>query len=352
MAQQLTAEIEGEFIYLDLENPRDLARLSDAELYLSENADKLICIDEIQLRPDLFNLLRSLIDRDRRAGRFIILGSASPDLLRGSADSLAGRIAYVELSPLSFMEIEREIDRKTHWLRGGYPDALLAKNNNEAMRWLKNYIQTYVQRDLGQLGLNVSSVMVFRLLSLLSHIHGNLINFSSVSRSLAVDSKTTKNYIDFLTESFLLNELQPFHTNTKKRLVKSPKFYYKDSGILHYLHRIPNYSELLGHPIAGASWEGYVVEEIQRKFGDDFQYFFYRTQRGAECDLILCQNMIPKISVEIKLSNAPTIGRGYHESLKDLGTEKNFIVTPNSERFSLSENVEAVSFEEFLKIKF
>ncbi len=350
LAKALMETVGRDATYLDLEDPSDLAKINDPELYLSQKMDSLVVIDEIQHRSDLFNLLRSNIDRRRTAGRFIILGSASPDLLRGSADSLAGRIAYVELSPFGWDEIKHLVSVNLYWLKGGFPDALLTKTEKETERWHKNYLQTYVQRDLGLLGLNISPTLAHRLMSMLSHLHGELMNFSNLGRSLGITSNTAKSYVNFLTESFIIRELQPFHTNTKKRLVKAPKFFYRDSGLLHYIHRVSELGELIGNPVAGKSWEGYVIEEVARKVGDKYDLFFYRTQRGAECDLVLCQNMVPKITVEIKLSNSPKVSRGYTESIHDLRAGQNFIVTPSTERFPLSEEVEAIGFEEFLGI--
>lgn len=351
LARQLQGKQDLPTVYLDLEDPIDQAKLADPELYLSQQEEKLVILDEIQLRPDLFNLLRSLIDRNRRPSRFIILGSVTPHRIRGSFDSLAGRISYLELSPLSWTEIQNEVGLNDHWFRGGYPDAVFADGDKSAQHWLKNYILTYVQRDLGQLGLNIQSTMAHRLLSTLSHLHGRLVNYTTIANSLGVTSPTGRHYTDFLVDSFILRKLQPFYQNTKKRLVKSPKLYYRDSGVLHYLHRVGRMEQLFGHPIAGASWEGYVIEEIARKYEAEYDLFFYRTARGAECDLVLTRNMKPEVALEIKLTNSPRSTRGYYESIQDLQTSKNFIVTPGSDRFPVGNGIEAISFKEWMNLE-
>jgi predicted AAA+ superfamily ATPase len=349
LAKALTKSVAGESLYLDLENPRDLAKLEEAEFFLSRQQDKLVILDEIQHRPELFNLIRSLVDEHRVPGRFLILGSASPDLLRDSADSLAGRVAYLELPPLAWDEIKAQISMEQHWLRGGYPDALMPDQPKKAQRWLKNYLQTYVQRDLGLLGLNTTPTESARLFSLLSHLHGELLNYSAMGRSLGLGAATAKRYLHFLSSSYLIRELPPYFTNTRKRLVRSPKLYIRDSGLLHYLHRIESIDDLLGRPLAGHSWEGYVIEEIIKKGQEQFDFFFYRTQRGAECDLVICENLKPLVALEIKLTNAPRTSRGFYESIKDLKTPHNFILTPQSDRFPVSEDAEAISFSAFME---
>jgi len=265
LAKQIAESRNKPSLYLDLENPLDVRRLADPYSFLTDNDDKCIIIDEVQTIPSLFAVLRSVIDKKRRNGKFILLGSASPQLVKGVSESLAGRIAYRELTPISFTELPSNISRDKHWLRGGFPAALLAKNEKAASEWMNSFIRSYVERDLSALfGINLTSNIISRLLSMLAHINGTVWNAEMIARSLGITAPTVTRYIDFLEGAFLLHRLPAFHINTKKRLVKAPKLYIRDSGLLHQLSSVHSMVALKGHPVVGASWEGYVVEQIKQ----------------------------------------------------------------------------------------
>ncbi len=339
------AEKHGEeAIYLDLESQRHLAILSEPELYFRTHQSALVVLDEIQVRPDLFPLLRSAVDEARTPGRFIILGSASPALLRQSNESLAGRVSYHELSPFNLLEIE---GLEKHRLVGGYPDSFLAPDDI-AFQWLENYIRSYVERELPALGLRTTPANIYKLLRMVSHIHGSLLNIENLSRSLGISATSVRNYLDFIENAFLIRRLQPFHINTNKRLIKSPKIYIRDSGVLHSLHGLYKAKELEFHPISGASWEGYCIEQIIQLLPETVQPYFYRTQHGAELDLILVKGVEPIATVEIKLTVAPKTTKGLHSAIFDIGVEKNFVIARIEERFSLAENIVACSLEHFI----
>ncbi|RLD53748.1 MAG: ATPase [Bacteroidetes bacterium] len=348
IAQEITKNINKESIYIDLENPRDLAKLQDPILYFEDNIDKCIILDEIQNTPHLFPILRSMVDMKREPSRFIILGSASPELIRGSSESLAGRIAYIELSPFNLTEVYKERIQDRLWLRGGYPNAFLSPKAKFVEQWHYNYLKTYVERDLPNLGLSVDKNTLIKLFQMLSHIHADIINYSNLSKSLSLSVNTIKKYISFFESAFLVRLLQPFHTNIKKRLTKSPKLYIRDSGILHYLQNINEKEDLYGNPLIGNSWEGFVIEQIIEILPDKFQVYFYRTQNGAECDLVIAKSQKPIVSIEIKYSSSPKLGKGTFYSFKDLQTENNYVITPNSDDYLIKENVRVCSLYQFL----
>ncbi|RQW03484.1 MAG: ATP-binding protein, partial [Calditrichaeota bacterium] len=265
LVRQLMAESHQKFTYLDCEHPRDLAKLTDPVLFLESNQDKCVVLDEIQAKPGLFPVLRSLIDVQKKPGRYVILGSASPDLIRDSSESLAGRISYHELSPFNILEVHRRSELTNHWFRGGFPDAFLQEDDDLRSEWFYNFVKTYVERDLPMLGLGLSPSVISRFWRMLATIHGNLLNKSNLSKSLEISYPTISRYLDFLEEAFLITQLYPFSANLKKRLVKSPKIYLRDSGVLHHQLNIHNYDELFGHSILGVSWEGYIIEQIRQK---------------------------------------------------------------------------------------
>lgn len=347
LAKSIAKNIEKESIYIDLENPKDAAKLTDPVLYLEEHKDKCIIIDEIQEYPDLFSVLRSIIDMDRKPGRFILLGSASPEFLRNTSESLAGRIAYIELSPFNITEVDAS-SMNDLWLKGGFPDAFLNDNLEMVSFWHLNYIRTYVERDLPNIGLNVDKKLLITTLQMLSHIHGDILNLNNLSKSLAISSNTLKRYVNFFEGAFLLRQLNPYYTNTKKRLIKSPKLYIRDSGILHYLKNISHKEELYTNPILGNSWEGFVIEQIIQQLPEKFECYFYRTHDGAECDLVICKSQQPIISIEIKYSSSPKLTRGNTIAFADLQTKKNFIITPNSDEYSLKKDIRVCNISDFL----
>ena len=343
LVRSLTSQFARESIYLDLESLQDLNRLQDAELYLSERQDKLIILDEIQRMPALFPLLRSLIDRHRVAGRFLLLGSASPHLLQQSSESLAGRIAYVELQPLTWQEVQGQVTYQQHWLRGGYPDVLLAPTDRLANRRMNDFIQTYVERDLPALGLGASPSRVRTLLSMLVSVHANQLNISGLARSLSLSVPTIQSYLDFLENAFLIRRLAPYFVNIGKRLVKAPKLYLRDSGMFHSLAAVETIEALAGSLYIGGSWEGYIVQQVIAHLSYNTQAYFYRTADGSELDLVLVKGDKPVVGIEIKYTNAPTLSRGNYIAGQDLGNIPILVVTPSADDFRMDKQVQVCS---------
>jgi len=347
LAKIIIQKTDNESVYLDLENPRDIAKLDDPVLYFEDNQNRCVILDEIQNMPRLFPVLRAMIDANRIPGRFILLGSASPDLIRDSSESLAGRIAYTELSTFNLTEIEANtLDRL--WLQGGFPDTYLAIDTEIVSVWYLNYIKTYVERDLPGLGLAVDKNLLIKLLQMLSHVHGSILNYNNLSKSLGVSSNTIKKYINFFENAFLVRLLVPFSINLKKRLVKAPKVYIRDSGILHYLHNINDKEDLYGNPIIGNSWEGFVIEQIIQQLPAKYDCFYYRTHDGSECDLVITKSQKPLMAIEIKFTAAPKNTRGTTLAFEDLGAEQNFIITPNSDDFLIKGDVRVCNIYDFL----
>lgn len=334
-------------IYLDLESEADRAKLAEPELYLAQHADKLVILDEIQRAPQLFQSLRGLIDAGRRRGqgkgRFLVLGSASIDLLKQSSESLAGRIRYLELATLDAGEVGR--DRlETLWLRGGFPESLLAGSDAASLRWRVDFVRTYLERDIPQLGPRIPAETLRRLWTMLSHQQGSLLNTASLARALAVDGKTVASYLDLLVDLLLVRRLAPWHGNLRKRLVKSPKVYVRDSGLVHALLGIEGREALLAHPVAGGSWEGLAVESLIAAAPDGTEAHFFRSSAGAEIDLLL---KIPggrkPWAIEIKRGLAPKIERGFHSACEAVKPLQRRVVYGGVERFPIAEGVEAVS---------
>jgi len=348
LAKIIAKNIKKHTIYLDLENPDDLLKLQNPTIFLEENSDKLVVLDEIQVMPELFPLLRSLIDKKRTAGRFLLLGSASPNLVKGSSESLAGRIAYVELSPFNLIEIFRNNVLYKHWFRGGFPLSYLAKNDNDSNIWLNNFIRTYIERDFRNLGLDVNSSVSRKLLTMLSHYNGKILNMSDFSTALGLTVPTIKRYLDFLESAFILRHLQPFYINIGKRLVKSPKIYLRDSGILHRLSGINKFNSLMGNPLIGYSWEGYVIEQIFQLLNEDISMYYYRTHKGTEADIVFVKSNIPLAIAEIKYSPNPQDVGGLKKSIADLKTKINFIITPNSDDYVSDVNIRVCNLQDFL----
>lgn len=333
----------GEAIYLDLERPSDAAKLGEPELYLTQARGRLVILDEVQRRPDLFPVLRSLIDdAPERAGQFLLLGSAAPDLIRDASESLAGRIRYLELTPLFLGEVPKT-DVDTLWLRGGFPRSYLARAEDESSDWREGMIRTYLEQDLPQLGVRVPALQLHRFWTMLAHGHAQLWNASKLAGSLGLSAPTIRRYLDLLTDTFVTRQLAPYAANTKKRTIKSPKVYLRDSGLLHALLGLPTMEALLGSPVAGSSYEGFVIEQLVRRLPESWQFSFYRTGAGAELDLVLTPPGSRRpIALEIKRTLAPRLGRGGHEALDDVGAERAFILTPGNERYPLSPRAEVV----------
>ena len=346
LAKQIIAFLQDKYEYIDLELQTDAEKLTDPETYFLSFPDKNFVIDEVQQNKKLFPVLRALIDQDRRPGRFILLGSASPDLLRDSSESLAGRIAYYELTPLMIEEIDEEKTLEDLWFYGGFPDALL--KNHQWADWMNNYIRTYFERDLINLGLNADSNVTRRLWYMLAHSHGNIINFSDYAKSLELSGKTIKSYIHFFEQAFLIRELQPYYFNLKKRLVKSPKVYIRDSGLLHFILGLEKPEDLYNHPKMGASWEGFIIEQILSRIKMNRQTYFFRTHNGAELDLIIERGGIPVAGIEIKYGSNFTPSRGNSESIQTLKTNNNFIIVRGNEDF-MHKNFRVCGIEIFLK---
>lgn len=350
LAKQLAAGRKDTTIYLDMEKPADRNRLLDAYSYLHSQEDKCVIIDEVQLVPELFSMLRPLIDEQRRPGRFILLGSASPLLVKGVSETLAGRIAYTELTPVTTTELPKNITYNKHWFRGGFPEPLLAKTDTAAQQWMQAFIRSYVERDLENLfGVNISSVTMQRLWTMLAHVSGNVWNAEIFARSLGVTAPTILRYVDYLEGGFMVKRLQPWFTNTKKRLVKSPKVYVRDTGLLHTLLNITSADEVLSHPVAGASWEGYVLEQIAACKNPQLQLYYYRTHDGAECDAVLVKGIKPVACIEIKMSNAPAISKGLLHCIDDLKPKHKLVVTPQSETYTAQHGIQVTGIKYFLE---
>lgn len=350
LAKTIAASFKKPALYLDLENPLDRRRLSDPFTFLTDNNDRCIIIDEVQVMPKLFAVLRSVIDNSRRNGKFILLGSASPQLVKGVSESLAGRIAYRELTPLNILELPVNIDKNKHWLRGGFPSSLLSRSEAMAGEWMSGFVRSYVERDLSILfGVEFTASITARLLSMLAHTHGQVWNAEMVARSIGITAPTVTRYVDYLQGAYLVHRLQPFHVNTRKRLVKAPKVYIRDSGLLHNVSNITSLHILRGHPLAGNSWEGYVVEQVLQALPSGLQLYYYRTQAGAECDMVIARGVHAVASIEVKLNNAPSITKGYYQSIEDLKTKKNYVVVPDIETYKSANNILICNLKDFMQ---
>lgn len=346
LAEEIAKSVSPEPIYLDLESPADQARLNDPESYFELHRGKLIILDEIQRFPGLFNILRGVIDRRRReghrTGQFLILGSASLELLKQSSETLAGRIAYKELSGFTTSEISKtEQDRL--WLRGGFPDSFLAKNDEASLRWRLNFISTYLERDVPQFGPRIPAATLRRLWTMLAHNQGEQINVAKLGASLDVAAPTAKRYVELLEDLLLIRTLRPWSGNVGKRLVKSPKVYIRDSGLTHALLNLTTLDDILGHPVIGSSWEGFVIENLLCSLPIGATSWFYRTSAGAEIDLVIEFSGKKKYAIEIKRSVAPTLSKGFHLGCEDVKATHRYIVYPGKERFPISKQVTALS---------
>lgn len=339
-------------LFLDLERPSDLAKLQNPELFLEPLADRLVILDEIQQRKDLFPVLRALVDNRRRNGRFLVLGPASSELLRQSSESLAGRIVYHELSPFSLDELPSRLkgNFRTLWVRGGYPLSFLARLETLSYAWREAFLKMYSERDLFQLGIRVPTPQIRRFMEMAACTHGQIWNHNKIAASMGVSNPTVHHYMDILTETFILRQLQPYAANIKKRLVKSPKVYFRDSGLLHSLLNIRNINELSGHPSLGASWEGFVVEQILALLPAGWQSFYYRTHAGSEMDLFLIGPKNRRIAVEIKYGLNPALTRGFKEAFSDLRCTQGFMVFPGKDSYPLSTKIRALPITELPNI--
>lgn len=332
-------------VYLDLESERDRAKLDQPELYLAQHLDKLVILDEVHRAPALFPVLRGLIDearrQGRRAGQYLLLGSASLDLLKQSGESLAGRIAYLELGPLMGLEAA-SLSVDVLWLRGGFPESLLAPSDARSLRWRQNFIRTYLERDVPQFGPRIASDTLRRFWTMLAHAQGGLLNVAQLARNLGVDAKTAGSYLDLLCALLLVRRLPPWHANAGKRLVRSPKVYVRDSGLVHALLDIETTDALLSHMVVGASWEGFVIENLLACAAPKAQGFFYRTGAGAEIDLLLQWPDGSVWAIEIKRSLAPKLERGFHIACEDLQPQRKWVIYPGDEAIPLAADITAL----------
>ena len=338
-------------LYLDLEDRDDRRRLAEPALFLDNVEDRLVILDEIHRMPELFQTLRGVIDRGRRRGkgrgRFLILGSAAIDLLRQSGETLAGRIAYIDLAPLSPLEVDdTRASRERLWLRGGFPDSFLAANDEDSLALRRDFIRTYLERDVAMFGPRVPAATLDRLWTMLAHRQGTTLNASVLARALEASAQSVTRYVDLLVDLLLVRRLPPLLANVGKRLVKAPKVYVRDSGLVHALLGIGSLEQLAGHPVVGESWEGYVIETLVSALPPRARPYFYRTAAGAEIDLVVEHADGARWAVEIKRSLSARVGRGFHLSCEDLEPARAFAVHAGDDRYPLSEGVEAVGVRE------
>lgn len=342
LAADVAERSKLDVLRLDLELPSHVARLADPELYLGRYSGALVVLDEIQRVPELFPVLRALVDADRRPGRFLLLGSASPDLLRQSVETLAGRIRYLELAPFTLDEVGRTQENMLRlWLRGGFPGSYLADSDEESLEWRAEFIRTYLERDVPALGIGLGPEPLRRFWRMLAHRHGQLWNASEMGRNLGVSPPTAASYLDILVGTLLARRLEPYQTNLGKRLVKSPKVYLRDPGLLHALLGVADLDDLQGHPIVGASWEGFLIEQLLT-IRQPRDAAFYRTAAGAELDLVVSGERRRKVGYEMKYSSAPAVAKGFWQSLEDLEIETASVLYPGEERWPLRPGVEVV----------
>ena len=352
LAKSIWEDYPKETIYLDLERISDAQKLQEAELFFTSHSNKLIILDEVQRMPSLFPLLRSLVDLSSENGRFLILGSASPAISRQSSESLAGRICYHSLTGFLIEELDdgkKSLDRL--WLRGMFPKSFLAATDEKSITWRESFIRTHLERDIPALGLQSTPSMMLRFWQMISHCQGQLWNANKIAGSLGVSPTTIRRYLDILQDTFMIRQLLPYHVNVKKRLVKSPKVYIRDSGLLHTLLNINTYEDLLGHPSAGASWEGWVLEQLLAVLPSRWTVHFYRTASGAEIDLLIHPTqMKPPVAVEIKRSLSPDLSRSFSNAWEDLQPKAGFVIYPGAESYPIRESIRTWPADQLCKI--
>lgn len=354
LALDIAEEIDS--VYLDLEAREDRVKLNNPVLFLTQNEAKLVILDEIHRMPEIFQTLRGLIDQGRRkgfrTGRFLILGSASIDLLRQSGETLAGRIEYIDMEPLNILEIttKKKVDHTKLWVRGGFPDSYLAKNDEDSYAYRRNFIRTYLERDVPQFGPRIAAETLERLWVMLAHSQGQCLNASKLAGSLSISAPTVSSYIDLLVDLLLVRRLPPLHVNTKKRLVKAPRIYVRDSGLTHALLSLADYNQLSGHPIFGTSWEGFVIENLLSIAPASTKASFYRTSAGAEIDLILEFSGGKTWAIEIKSGLVPKLEKGFHNAIEDIKSDRSFVVYAGSDRFPVTEKTDAISLIELVQM--
>ena len=351
LALEVATELKA--LYLDLERPSDLSKLSDIEQFCNANRDRLLILDEVQRLPELFAPLRSIIDERRRTGEknghFLLLGSASIDLLKQSSETLAGRLSHIELSALDIIEVGAEQQNRL-WHRGGFPESFLAEEDADSFEWRIDFIRTYLERDIPQLGPRIPAETLRRFWTMLAHNQGQGFNAAAFAKGLDVKGVTTSRYLDLMVDLLLVRRLQPWVSNLGRRLVKAPKTYIRDSGICHALLGIDNFNSLMGHPVVGNSWEGFVIESIINHLPKQASYGYYRTSGGAEVDLVVDFGNGKLWAIEVKRSSAPAVSKGFHSACEDLQPSKKYVVHGGVESFPLAKGIDAVTLSDLLQI--
>ncbi|KQP19526.1 ATPase [Pseudorhodoferax sp. Leaf265] len=355
LARQIAAQWPGGAVYLDLERPADRLRLEDADAYLRAQQGRLVVMDEIHRAPGIFEVLRGIIDERRqdglRSGQFLLLGSAALDLMRQSSETLAGRVAYVDMAPVDTQEAAQAgIADAQLWLRGGFPDSLLAIDDRRSLDWRRDFIRSYLERDVPMFAPRMPAEAIGRLWTMLAHQQGGVLNQARIASALGVSNPTIDRYIDLLVDLRLVLRLRPWSGNVGKRLVKSPKVYVRDSGVLHALLELQTLNDLLGHPVSGLSYEGHCIASLVQAAGTRRAPYFYRTHAGAEIDLVLEQGGRPAIAIEIKRSTAPSLDKGFGVACDDLGITERYVVYPGTERFPLRQGATALGLRELAQL--
>jgi uncharacterized protein len=347
LARKIAADWAGQSVYLDMERPADRRKLDDADSYLRAQQGRLVVIDEMHRVPELFAVLRGIIDDWRaaglRSGHFLLLGSAALDLMQQASESLAGRIAYLDVNPLSVQELSPSVALNTVWLRGGFPDSVLAPDDATSMTWRRDFIRTYLERDVPMFAPRLPGPSVGRLWTMLAHNQGELLAQTRLAAALGVSAPSVARYVDLLVNLQLVRTLQAWNSNVGKRLVKTPKTYVRDSGLVHALLGLQTQDDVLGHPVAGHSFEGVVIEQLIQAAAPRYDAYFYRTQDGAEIDLVLAQGNVPVMAIEVKLSSAPTVGKGFTSACDALGVTRRYVVYSGEESYPLRHGIQAVS---------
>ncbi|MFN0049704.1 MAG: ATP-binding protein [Cytophagales bacterium] len=352
LAHSLAERLNKPILFLDMENADEKKILAtNAHDFLMAHKDYCVVIDEAQALPELFTYLRPIIDAYQVPARFLLLGSANPTLVKKISETLAGRIYYIEIGQITLSEAELEnITLEDHWFKGGFPESLLIKKNKFWLAWMDSFVKSYIYRDLNFLfGIDLSPSIIDKIWNLLAVLNGGIENMENFSRNLGVSSSTVKKYIDFLEGAYLIHRLPALHVNNGKRLVKSPKTYLRTSGILHYLLKLKTIDDLKLSPHLGASWEGYVIEQLYLNKPSQATWYYYRTHNGAEVDLVLLEGNTPKVCIEIKYSNSPVLSKGFYECIDDLKTTYNYVITPSSLTWKTKENITICSITDFLK---
>lgn len=351
LARKIAADWPGGAIYLDMERPADRRRLDDADAYLRAQNGKLVVIDEIQRVPGLFDVLRGIID-DRRAtgerfGHFLLLGSAALELMRQSSETLAGRVAYLEIGPVDILEAgAASLDAQALWVRGGFPESLLAQGDSPSLDWRRDFIRSYLERDVPMFAPRMPVQTLGRLWTMLAHQQGGLLNQARLASSLGVSAPTVTRYVDLMVDLQLVRRLPPWSGNVGKRLVKAPKIYVRDSGIVHALLDLESWNDVVGHPAAGPSYEGFVIENLIQCAGTRWRPYFYRTHDGAEIDLLLERGGQPEMAIEVKRSSAPSLDKGFGLACDDLGLRKRYVVYPGTESYPVRHGAQAIGLAE------